>query len=177
MPPAFPGTGSCRVRPSARWCETWCCGAHRRSMWPRWISSGSHPVTLGASTTWSDMAENIDRQFLDTIGELTAADRRDPSLSLPGSILTGKRCLELFDSQLGSRHLDLVARQLGAAGIGYYTIGSSGHEGNAALAAALRPTDPALLHYRSGAFYLERARQVPEGTPLPDGFLGLVAAA
>ena len=46
-------------------------------------------------------------------------------------------------------------------GAGYYTIGSAGHEGNAAVAAALRPTDPALLHYRSGGFYLARARQVP----------------
>ena len=46
-------------------------------------------------------------------------------------------------------------------GGGYYTIGSSGHEANAALAAALRPNDPALLHYRSGAFYL---RSRPPGT-------------
>jgi hypothetical protein len=45
-----------------------------------------------------------------------------------------------------------------ARGTGSYTIGSSGHEGNAAVAAALRVTDPALLHYRSGAFYAERAR-------------------
>ena len=41
---------------------------------------------------------------------------------------------------------------LRSQGKGYYTIGSSGHEGNAAVAAALRPTDPALLHYRSGGF-------------------------
>ena len=123
------------------------------------------------------MSENIDRQFLDAVATLTVGEARDPSLPLPGSNLTGMRCLELFDSQLGSRHLDLAARQLGSAGIGYYTIGSSGHEGNAALAAALRPTDPALLHYRSGAFYVERARQVPESTPLQDIMLGLVAAA
>jgi 2-oxoisovalerate dehydrogenase E1 component len=123
------------------------------------------------------MAENIDRQFLDTVAALTATERRDPSLPLPGSTVTGSRCLELFDSQLGSRHLDLAARQLGSAGTGYYTIGSSGHEGNAALAAAVRPTDPALLHYRSGAFYVERARQVPDSTPLLDVLLGLVAAA
>src|SRR5690625_6907780 len=59
------------------------------------------------------------------------------------------QALELFDAQLGSRHLDLIARQLRAEGAGFYTIGSAGHEGNAAVAAALRPTDPALLHYRS----------------------------
>jgi 2-oxoisovalerate dehydrogenase E1 component len=122
------------------------------------------------------MAEPIDGYFLDTVAALSPRERRDPGLPVGGS-LTGARCLELFDAQLGSRHLDLAARDLGAAGKGYYTIGSSGHEGNAAVAAALRPTDPALLHYRSGAFYLERARQVPGSTPLLDVLLGLTAAA
>ncbi|WP_433217370.1 dehydrogenase E1 component subunit alpha/beta [Microtetraspora malaysiensis] len=92
-------------------------------------------------------------------------------------MLTDTRLLELYDSQLGSRHLDLAARELRAEGAGFYTIGSAGHEGNAAVAAALRPTDPALLHYRSGAFYLERARQVPGTDPLRDVLLGVVAAA
>ncbi|MFI7212839.1 thiamine pyrophosphate-dependent enzyme [Micromonospora maritima] len=50
-------------------------------------------------------------------------------------------------------------------GEGYYTIGSAGHEGNAAVAAALRPTDPALLHYRSGAFYCLRAAQAAGDFP------------
>jgi 2-oxoisovalerate dehydrogenase E1 component len=120
----------------------------------------------------------IDEQFLATVKALPQAEPRDPGLAVvDGAALTGARCLELFDSQLGSRHLDLAARRLGAAGIGYYTIGSSGHEGNAAVAAALRPTDPALLHYRSGAFYVERARQVPGTTPLLDVLLGVTAAA
>ncbi|MGW4246306.1 MFS transporter, partial [Nocardia sp. NPDC004722] len=70
--------------------------------------------------------------------------------------LTGARCLELFDAQAASRHLDLAARRLTREGHGYYSIGSSGHEGNVAVAAALRVTDPALLHYRSGAFFVHR---------------------
>jgi len=65
----------------------------------------------------------------------------------------------LFDAQLASRHLDALARDLQSLGEAFYTIGSSGHESNAAVAAALRPTDPALLHYRSGAFYCARAEQ------------------
>ena len=86
----------------------------------------------------------------------------------PGSALTGQQCLDLFDAQLASRHLDVAARWLRARGAGYYTIGSSGHEGNAAVAAALRLTDPALLHYRSGAFYLVRARRpARRGTACP----------
>ncbi|MFI5067882.1 MAG: MFS transporter, partial [Streptosporangiales bacterium] len=96
----------------------------------------------------------------------------------PGSALTGRLCLDLFAAQLASRHLDLAARWLRAQDAGFYTIGSSGHEGNAGIAAALRLTDPALLHYRSGGFYLARCQQA---TPPHDGtadvLLGLVAAA
>jgi len=97
--------------------------------------------------------------------------------SMSDASLTAERLLELYDSQLGSRHLDLAARWLQSKGRGFYTIGSAGHEGNAAVAAALRPDDPALLHYRSGAFFLERARQVPGRRPLHDVLLGVVAAA
>src|SRR5262249_26252077 len=92
------------------------------------------------------------------------------------SSLTCAEAVELFADQAKSRHLDLVARELRARGRGFYTIGSSGHEGNAAVAAALRPTDPALLHYRSGAFFMTRARMVPKTTPLLDVLLGMVAS-
>ena len=85
--------------------------------------------------------------------------------------------LALFDAMAASRNLDLAARYLRKEGPGVYTIGSAGHESNAAVAAALRPTDPALLHYRSGGFYCARAQQVPDSTPLRDILLGLVAAA
>jgi 2-oxoisovalerate dehydrogenase E1 component len=123
----------------------------------------------------------LDQHFLQAaraLGATPAARPADPAAPVrPGSQLTGALALALFDAQLGNRHLDLAARHLRAAGHGYYTIGSSGHEANAAVAAALRPTDPALLHYRSGAFYLARAAQVPGTDPLRDVLLGLVAAA
>ena len=92
-------------------------------------------------------------------------------------MLTGAQARRIFDAQLASRHLDLAARWLRSFGEGYYTIGSAGHEGNAAVAAALRPTDPALLHYRSGAFYCARAGQVPGSDPVRDVLRGLVASA
>jgi 2-oxoisovalerate dehydrogenase E1 component len=115
--------------------------------------------------------EQVDEHFLAAAARLTAApNRRELDL-------TAAQALVLFDAQLGSRHLDLAARALRAKGVGFYTIGSAGHEGNAAVAAALRPTDPALLHYRSGAFYLARAAQVAGSNPLRDVLLGLVAAA
>ena len=59
-------------------------------------------------------------------------------------------------AQIESRAIDHAARWLQGQRLGFYTIGSAGHESNALLALALRPTDPALLHYRSGAFYLAR---------------------
>ncbi|MCV7421304.1 MFS transporter [Mycobacterium yunnanensis] len=124
------------------------------------------------------MAEKIDEHFLDAVGGLrSGAHRVDPDAPIAASsMLTIRDVLDLFDSQLGSRHLDLAARWLRSRGTGFYTIGSSGHEGNAAVAAALRPTDPALLHYRSGGFFLQRARQVDGGDPLRDVLLGMCAA-
>jgi 2-oxoisovalerate dehydrogenase E1 component len=83
----------------------------------------------------------------------------------------------LFEAQATSRHLDFVARELQQAGQGFYTIGSAGHESNAMVALALRTSDPALLHYRSGGFYVARARQVPGSTPIRDVLQGLMGLA
>ncbi|HEY2097192.1 MAG TPA: thiamine pyrophosphate-dependent enzyme [Pseudonocardia sp.] len=120
------------------------------------------------------MSEPIDEYFAATV-LAPAAGGSLPAGSLPAG-LTAERALGLFDAQLGSRHLDLAARALGSRGDGFYSIGSSGHEGNAAVADALRPTDPALLHYRSGAFYLRRASQVPGQSPLRDVLYGITGA-
>ncbi|MGC4778977.1 transketolase C-terminal domain-containing protein [Micromonospora chalcea] len=92
--------------------------------------------------------------------------RRDLGERLPdGGPLTGAQALALFDAQLTSRLLDLAGQWLHGFGEGYHTIESAGHEGNAAVAAALRPTDPALLHHRSGAFYCLRAAQAAGAFP------------
>jgi 2-oxoisovalerate dehydrogenase E1 component len=129
--------------------------------------------------------DSVERHFAEAVGALDqppagprAVHPAGPQPIRDGSALTGQRCLELFDAQLASRHLDLAARWLRARGAGYYTIGSSGHEANAGVAAALRITDPALLHYRSGAFYLARCQQAtPPRDGVRDVLLGLVAAA
>jgi 2-oxoisovalerate dehydrogenase E1 component len=83
----------------------------------------------------------------------------------------------LYEAQLRSRELDLAARRLQRQGRGFYTIASAGHEANALVALALRPTDPALLHYRSGGFYCARASQVTGSTPVRDVLQGLLGAA
>jgi len=90
---------------------------------------------------------------------------------------------EIFEAQARSRIVDHVARVLRGMGRGFYTIGSAGHESNAAVAMALRPNDPALLHYRSGGFYVARAGQAPTGVngkspvidPVEDILSGMLA--
>ncbi|MEU7947944.1 thiamine pyrophosphate-dependent enzyme [Micromonospora taraxaci] len=111
--------------------------------------------------------QDLDDRFRETLATLPAAERRrDPADPITDDApLTGAQVLDLFDAQVTSRQLDLAGRWLRSFGEGFYTIGSAGHEGNAAVAAALRPTDPALLHYRSGAFYCLRAAQAAAASP------------
>ncbi|MFI6292502.1 thiamine pyrophosphate-dependent enzyme [Nonomuraea sp. NPDC050790] len=124
--------------------------------------------------------DTVETHFLEAVADLKTGTPRD--LSRPvreGTTLSGRLCLDLFRRQLDSRLLDIAARWLREQDQGFYTIGSAGHEGNAAVAAALRTDDPALLHYRSGAFYLTRsalAGRLPE-QGIRDVLMGLTAAA
>ena len=95
---------------------------------------------------------------------------------LEGSALDAASFRELFESQLVSRHLDLMARVLRVQDKVFYTIGSSGHEGNAMVARAARHTDPAFLHYRSGGFMAERFRKLPGMDPIMDSALSFAAS-
>lgn len=127
-----------------------------------------------------DRATVVDKNFKEHVASLHQGFRKSSSLDSPvraQSRLTARQAMELFESQISSRQVDFAARWLRKQNEGFYTIGSSGHEGNVAVAAALRPTDPAFLHYRSGGFFLQRARQVPGQTPLMDILLGMAASA
>ncbi|UGT56445.1 thiamine pyrophosphate-dependent enzyme [Nocardia asteroides] len=115
---------------------------------------------------------DMDTAFRTALTGLAVYARSDAAPALAAA-----DALDLFESQATSRHLDLAARRLGAAGRGYYSIGSAGHEGNATVAAALRVDDPALLHYRSGAFFVQRCRRIPGLDPVRAVLLGVVAAA
>ncbi|HEU4421694.1 MAG TPA: thiamine pyrophosphate-dependent enzyme [Pilimelia sp.] len=122
--------------------------------------------------------QDLDERFRAAVGgfAVPAAGRDQSEPVRDGTTLTGERAAALFQAQVTSRHLDLAARWLRSFGEGFYTIGSSGHEGNAAVAAALRPTDPALLHYRSGGFYCARAAQLEGTDPVRDVLRGIVAS-
>lgn len=119
-----------------------------------------------------DRAAIVHENFLRRLAADDLPDGPAPDPTIPKTKLT-----ELFRSQVLSRQLDRTSRAMQANGKGFYTIGSSGHEGMAAVAEALRPTDMAFLHYRDAAFQIQRAVQVPGQCPVWDMLLSFRAAA
>ena len=101
-----------------------------------------------------DRAQIVHENFLSR----TAAGDLPPGHD-PSGPLDPDTARQIFRAQCLSRALDAQARVMQKAGQGFYTIGSSGHEGMAAVAAALRTTDMAFLHYRDAAFQISRALQ------------------
>jgi 2-oxoisovalerate dehydrogenase E1 component len=123
-----------------------------------------------------DAAEALHEKFVAKVG----GDRLPRRISdlRPGDVgLAREAMVETFYSQCLSRQLDRVSRRLQARGEGFYTIGSSGHENNAAVAEALRVDDMAFLHYRSNAFQIHRSKQLPGQTPAWDMLLSFAASA
>ncbi|WP_266171152.1 thiamine pyrophosphate-dependent enzyme [Dyella subtropica] len=137
------------------------------------------PFALSARHKGFNRAEIVDQNFTEFVqlwqGEAHSAPR-DEQPVLPGSALDARGFRELLESQLISRHLDLMARVLRVQNKVFYTIGSSGHEGNAMVARLTRHTDPAFLHYRSGGFMAERFRKLPGMDPVMDSALSFAAS-
>lgn len=119
-----------------------------------------------------DRAEIVHRNFLERV---SAGDL--PAGAAPAGPLTATQGVEIFRAQCLSRALDRQSRAMQKAGQGFYTIGSSGHEGMAAVAHALRPGDTAFLHYRDAAFQIGRSQQVPGQTPAWDMLLSFASSA
>ncbi|RZA33153.1 MAG: MFS transporter [Lysobacteraceae bacterium] len=125
-------------------------------------------------------AEICDQNFIEFVREWEGHVETRPAPGEPvleGSALDAASFVELLESQLVSRHLDLMARVLRVQNKVFYTIGSSGHEGNAMVARLTRHTDPAFLHYRSGAFMAERFRKLPDMDPIMDSALSFAASS
>jgi 2-oxoisovalerate dehydrogenase E1 component len=114
--------------------------------------------------------EPIDEHFLRSVEGLR------PTGSQVDDSLTA-RLEALFEAQAESRHLDFAARSLQQRGSGFYTIGSAGHESNAAVGLLSRTTDPALLHYRSGGFYAARAHLDGSVDPVRETLRSLTGSA
>ncbi len=137
------------------------------------------PEPIPARMKGLNRAEICDANFIDFVQQWRGDPAPTPAPDapiLPGSTLDAQGFAELFESQLVSRHLDLMARVLRVQSKVFYTIGSSGHEGNALVARLARHTDPALLHYRSGGFMAERFRKLPGMDPVMDAALSFAAS-
>jgi 2-oxoisovalerate dehydrogenase E1 component len=91
--------------------------------------------------------------------------------------VSAEAALALYRAQVTSRVLDLQSRAMQKAGQGFYTIGSSGHEGMAAVAQALRPDDIAFLHYRDAAFQIARAEQAGQNGMMRDMLLSFACSS
>lgn len=137
------------------------------------------PDPIPARMKGLNRAEICDANFIDFVQQWRGDPAPTPAPDapiLPGSTLDAQGFAELFESQLISRHLDLMARVLRVQNKVFYTIGSSGHEGNALVARLARHTDPAFLHYRSGGFMAERFRKLPGMDPVMDAALSFAAS-
>lgn len=119
-----------------------------------------------------DRADIVHENFLARV-----AAHDFPAGRPPAGPLAASAAVEIYRAACLSRALDRTSRAMQRAGQGYYTIGSSGHEGLAALAAALRPTDMAFLHYRDAAFQIARAGQVPGQSIAWDMLLSFAASS
>lgn len=106
-----------------------------------------------------DRAQIVHDNFLRRVSEGDL-----PQGGAPEGPLADELAVSIYRSGCLTRALDRTSRAMQSRGEGFYTIGSSGHEGMAAVAAALRPTDMAFLHYRDAAFQIQRAEQVPGQT-------------
>ncbi|MBA3563665.1 MAG: MFS transporter [Gammaproteobacteria bacterium] len=144
------------------------------------MATSAHRAGLAKSGARDiNRAAIVDASFVRFLAEWNEPVRRRTDLSAAlqaGSTMTGRTLLDLFEAQMISRHLDLVAREMRARNEGFYTIGSAGHEGNALVGHLTRITDPAFLHYRSGAFMVARARRHGGTDPVYDTALSLSAS-
>ena len=82
-------------------------------------------------------ARIVDQNFINAITRLKTPKTLTSLQYIiePESKLTGWQAVEIFRSMIESRQLDIYARILKGMGEGFYTIGASGHECNAAIAA------------------------------------------
>lgn len=122
-----------------------------------------------------DRASVIDEQFIKRVSKAHFPISKSTTTPTMAQ-LDKKMAIACFDSQIKSRLIDITSRQLKEEGRSFYTIGSSGHEGNAVFGALFKTTDMAFLHYRSGGFYLQRAKSKRDIDGITDILLSLMAA-
>ena len=123
-----------------------------------------------------DRAKIVDENFLLLIqnGNLPSSKNK---LNLSDTNCSKEDLVSVFESQVISRHIDLKARALKNEGKCFYTIGSSGHEGNAVFGKVFQIQDIAFLHYRSAPLFIERSKKQNGTTPIYDLALSFMASS
>ncbi|MGE4132192.1 MAG: thiamine pyrophosphate-dependent enzyme [Bdellovibrionales bacterium] len=121
-------------------------------------------------------AEAVDQNFVKFVLDGNLPESRSHT-GLAEAGLTAAEFMDLFETQMMSRQMDLRARILKNENECFYTIGSSGHEANAVWGKVFRLTDMGFVHYRSCAFMIQRAKQLTGSTPLYDTMLSFVASS
>jgi len=121
-------------------------------------------------------AEVVDSNFLSFVNKERFPDSKSP-IQYSDSKVNPNDLLSIFETQVLSRHMDLKARLLKDSGKCFYTIGSSGHEGNAVFGKVFSKDDIAFLHYRSTPFFIQRSLKLPGSTPIYDTALSFVASS
>ena len=123
-----------------------------------------------------DRAKILDENFLLLIqnGNLPSSKYK---LNSYDTNFSTEDLVSVFESQVISRHMDLKARALKNEGKCFYTIGSSGHEGNAVFGKVFQIQDMAFLHYRSAPLFIERSKKLNGTTPIYDLALSFMASS
>jgi len=126
-------------------------------------------------------AEHIHQQFIQRVNGhdfsgLRASELKRYDSGHDGGLLR-HQFIDLVETQMMSRLLDIISRRLSAKKQSFYTIGSAGHEANAVFGRVFRINDLAFLHYRSCGFAIQRSKQHPGNTPLYDTLLSFAASS
>lgn len=113
-----------------------------------------------------DRSQIIDQNFIQRINTKDLPELGD--FNKINNLLDKNTFINLFNQQILTRHIDLIARVLKLKNLCFYTIASAGHENNIALSHVFSLKDIALLHYRSSAFMLNRGYKYAGETGLED---------
>jgi 2-oxoisovalerate dehydrogenase E1 component len=130
---------------------------------------------MATPLTRVEIVQNRFNDYLATARPATDTLAPDDLLR-PGSKLTARQALEIFEDQAMSRLLDVAARELKRRNEGFYTISSAGHENNAIVGALMRLDDPCFLHYRSGGLMMARSRKLKSVDPIFETLLSFCAS-
>ena len=122
-------------------------------------------IMVTPATRWTPTSARLSARIrASTCAELQLAQWSEPASASGSSESLVAGCRGAGDQPAPGLRGPSSCRQQGR---GFYTIGSAGHESNALVALALRPSDPALLHYRSGGVLLSPGAGRCRGRPGP----------